>query len=85
MSDSKVHAWSHYALIGIVFAPPSPLSMKPSICLSTYLSIYLFIYLPHRVACGNLVPQAGIEPAPPAVEAWSLNHWTTKEVLKPSF
>ena len=28
---------------------------------------------------GILVPQPGIEPVPPAVEAWSLNHWTTRE------
>ena len=27
-----------------------------------------------------LVPQPGMEPVPPAVEAQSLNHWTIKEV-----
>ena len=32
------------------------------------------------MACGILVPQPGIEPAPPALEARSLNHWTTGEV-----
>ena len=32
-------------------------------------------------ACGILVPQPGIELAPPAFAAWSLNHWTTSEVL----
>ena len=32
------------------------------------------------MACGILVPQPGIKPVPPAVEAWSLNHWTTREV-----
>ena len=26
------------------------------------------------------LPQPGIEPMPPAVEEWSLNHWTTREV-----
>ena len=26
------------------------------------------------------LPQPGIEPMPPAVEAWSVNHWITKEV-----
>ena len=31
-------------------------------------------------AYGILVPCAGIEPMPPAVEAWSLNHWTAREV-----
>ena len=24
--------------------------------------------------------QSGIDPVPPALEAWSLNHWTTREV-----
>ena len=24
-------------------------------------------------------PQPGIKPVPSAVEAWSLNHWTTRE------
>ena len=38
------------------------------------------------VACGLscgmwiLVPQPGIEPGPPALGVWSLNHWTTREV-----
>ena len=31
-------------------------------------------------ACGILVPWPGIEPASPALEAWSLNHWTAREV-----
>ena len=26
------------------------------------------------------LPQPGIKPVPPAVEAWSLKHWATKEV-----
>ena len=34
---------------------------------------------PHSVH--DLSSQIRIEPAPPAVETWSLNHWTTKEVL----
>ena len=33
-----------------------------------------------HVACGIFVPLPGIEPAPPAVEARSLNHWTSREV-----
>ena len=28
----------------------------------------------------NLVAWPGIEPGPPALGAWSLNHWTTREV-----
>ena len=26
-----------------------------------------------------LLPSPGIEPAPPALEAWSLNHWTARK------
>ena len=33
-------------------------------------------------ACGILILQPGMEPVYPAVEAWSPNHWTTREVLK---
>ena len=29
----------------------------------------------------DLVPQPGIEPRSPALGAWSLSHWTTREVL----
>ena len=32
------------------------------------------------MACGILVPLPGIEPRPRAVEAWSFNRWTTREV-----
>ena len=44
--------------------------------------LILFVFWSCRAACGILVPRPGIEPAPPALEAQSLNHWTTKEVLK---
>ena len=33
------------------------------------------------VTCGILVPLLGIEPVPSALGAWSLSHWTTREVL----
>ena len=39
-----------------------------------------FFFSPHCVACGILVPRLGIEPVPHASEAWSLNHWTAREV-----
>ena len=39
-----------------------------------------FFFLASRAACGILVPRPGIKPMPPAVEAWSLNHWPTREV-----
>ena len=42
--------------------------------------MYLFFFWPCPVACGILVPLPGIDPAPPAMEAQSLNHWTAREV-----
>ena len=38
------------------------------------------IFFGRASACGILVPQSGIELIPPAVEARSLNHWSTREV-----
>ena len=35
------------------------------------------------VACGILVPWPGIKPEPLAVEAWSPNYWTTRELISP--
>ena len=40
--------------------------------------IFLF-FGPCPVAHGIFVPQPGMETRPPAMEAWSLNHWTTRE------
>ena len=39
-----------------------------------------FSFWQHCGACETLGPRPGIEPMPPALEAWSLNHWTTREV-----
>ena len=47
-----------------------------------YLAFYFAFWL-CCTACGGLVPQPGIKAMPPAVEAWSLNHWTSREVLYP--
>ena len=32
-----------------------------------------------------LVPQSGLKPVPPAVKAWSLNNWTTRDVPRVHF
>ena len=45
-----------------------------------FFAFFCFCFWPHSMACRILVPQPGIEPTPPAVEAWNLNHWTTKEI-----
>ena len=42
------------------------------------LFIYLFIF--GCEACGILVPWPEIKPVPLALEAQSLNHWTTREI-----
>ena len=36
-----------------------------------------------RKACGIFLHQPGMEQAPPAVEPWRLNHWTTRAVPTP--
>ena len=40
---------------------------------------FFFFFGPHCEAYGILVPWPEIEPAPPAVEVWSLNHCTSRE------
>ena len=42
----------------------------------TYIFKIMYLFM----ACGTLVPQPGTEPRSLAVEARSLNHWTTREV-----
>ena len=46
--------------------------------------LYFIIFWPCHTACGILVPWPGVEPLPPAVEAWSPNHWTTREAPRTS-
>ena len=43
-------------------------------------TLFYFIFIEHA-ACGISVPQPGVEPTPPALEAWNLNHWIAREVL----
>ena len=46
---------------------------------------FIFIYFLGCVTSRILIPPPpGIEPVVPSVEAWSLNHWTTREV-QPEF
>ena len=51
----------------------------PALPAPVHLSHFHFFWL-HRAARGILVPQPEIEPVQPAVDAWGLNHWTTREV-----
>ena len=43
-------------------------------------SLFLFYFLQHHSARRILIPWPRTEPMPPAVEAWSLNHWATSKV-----
>ena len=43
------------------------------------VSNFFFLRL-RRTACGIFIPRPGIEPVPPAVEPWRLNHWTARKV-----
>ena len=51
--------------------------------LLSFFLFFFFFFWPRSMQ--DLSPPPGTEPVPPAVEAWSLNHWTTKEVPYPSF
>ena len=44
-----------------------------------YIHLFSFFW-PRCAACGILVAPPGIEPTPPEMEAWSLTHWTAREV-----
>ena len=47
--------------------------------LGTWIVSILIYSIILAVLCRTLVPHPGIEPTPPAVEAQSPNHWTTRE------
>ena len=63
----------------LLVEPPSPLNLSPS------FSKNILFFWPYYMACGILVPQAGIKPMVHAVEAQNLNHWTTREVSSVQF
>ena len=54
------------------------------VALYTYIYIFLSLFIlafGHAMRqCKILVSQPGIEPMPPAMEAWRLNCWTAREV-----
>ena len=49
------------------------------------IKLHFLVFRSYPGACEFLVPQPGIEPAPPALEVQSLNHWTTWEAPRCSF
>ena len=55
-------------------------------CKMTLWGFYWFFwgegwyFWPHCVGCGILVPEPGIEPVPPTVKMWIVDHWATRQV-----
>ena len=49
------------------------------------VKIFVVVFCFLDMVCGILVPQPGIKPILPAVEAWSFNCWTAREVMKRKF
>ena len=50
------------------------------ICNMCLFYLFAFINWRRHAACGISVPQPGVEPVAPAVQAWSPDHWTAGEV-----
>ena len=48
--------------------------------LADFQGSLLFFFFGHTAKCGILVPWPGIKPVSSALQIWSLNHWTTREV-----
>ena len=73
----------------MLLSPFFPLSPFPTVSVSPFsTSVFPFVifYLlftiwPCCAACGNLVPRLETESTPAALEARSINHWTTRQVL----
>ena len=47
-----------------------------------FIFFLIFTFLSCHTACGILVPQAGIEPVPFALEAQGPEHWSIRKVPK---
>ena len=52
---------------------------RSPLVLCLFVLVFVFVFCLHRIACGILFPWPGMEPIPPAVEAWRPNHWTARE------
>ena len=76
----------HFFFQGLL-RPPGQNESLASVCFLIFLkrawkqAMFFFFFWPYPMACGILVPPPRIERTRLAVEAQSLNHWTTREVL----
>ena len=77
------HAFLTYTYIYIWVFFNAFLASLPWSVVSLVFWELLFFSLPHCVLVK--LPQSWIEPMPSALEAWSLNHWTTREAQNTAF
>ena len=63
--------------------PEAP--VPPHLWVDLLLKIIFTTVCPHHAACGTFLPQPGTEPAAPAVEVQSLNHWITRDIRRRNF
>ena len=61
------------------FETPSECRIKQSFH-PPNLQGFFFVFFFSAAPCSVFIPQAGFEPRPSAVEAWSLNHWARRGV-----
>lgn len=75
------HKDAYIACLGGVSIHMSFYLTSVSVCFAPPPQFPLFFPLSFgQVAFGILVPQPGVKPAPPAVEAQSINNWAIREV-----
>lgn len=82
-SSSFTFPFTHYFLAIIDYYLSSEVQSHTSLSALPYLLLFCFFLAMPSKACGILVPQSGTEltrPSVEALEARSLNHWTTREV-----
>ena len=71
----------HICVFELLFISTSLLLLCKG-CVDDFNFIFYVFWL-HHVVCGILVPQPRMEPVPPALEAYDLNRWASREVLQP--
>ena len=78
--------WGSYSTQTCIAAWTVSLPISFCFCSSSFSSFFFFFFFPsssfwlHGMWYLILVLVPGMEPVPPALEAWSLNHSTTREV-----
>ena len=74
-----------FSFFQLFFPQPNEMILTLSLYFLLFIAFYLSLFITFVVwqcceACRILVPWPGTEPMPAAVERWSSNHWTAREV-----